>query len=106
MECFNEIIRVEVIPGNPLVMRVVVAFPLDKVLGATIADAGVQDPFNFVVFLAIYEDRVQRRKLSLTREQIRWHREELHDRKDRMESGKRGREFDSVCTCSDPLPKP
>ncbi len=97
MECFNEIVRVEVIPGNPLVMCVIVAFPLDKVLGVAIADAGVQDPFNFVVFLAIYEDWVRRRKLLSTWEQICWHGEELHDQEDWMELSKRGREFDSVC---------
>ncbi len=101
MECFNEIIQVEVIPGNPLVMRVVVAFPLDEVLGATIADAGVQDLFDFVVFLAIYEDWVRRRKLVSTQEQICWHREELHDREYRMESSKRRQEFDSVHARSD-----
>ncbi len=67
MECFNEIIRVEVIPGNPLVMHIVVAFPLDQVLGASIADVGVQDPFDFVVFLAVYKDQVCRRKLSSSR---------------------------------------
>ncbi len=87
-------------------MHFVVAFPLDKVLGATIADAGVQDLFDFVVFLAIYEDQVQWRKLSSTREQICWHREELHDWEDRMELSERGQEFDSVCACSDCFQNP
>ncbi len=96
MEFFNEIVRVEVIPGNPLVMRVVVAFQLDKVLSATIVDAGVQDLFDFVVFLAIYEDQVWRRKLLSAQEWIHQHREELHDQEDQMESSERGRKFDSV----------
>ncbi len=61
------------------------SFPLDKVLIAMIVDVGVQDPFDFVVFLAIYKDRVGWGKLSSTQERIRWHREELHDWEDQME---------------------
>ncbi len=101
MECFNEIIQVKVILWNPLVMHVVVAFPLDKVLGASIPDAGVQDPFNFVVLLAIYQNRVGLRKLLSTREWIHWHWEELHDWEDWMESSERGWEFNSVQPQSD-----
>ncbi len=46
VECLNEIIRVEVAPRNPLVVRIIVAFPLDEVFGALIADMGVQTATN------------------------------------------------------------
>ncbi len=43
VELLDRILRVQVVPGNPLVVRVVVSVPLDEVLDPTIPDPGVEE---------------------------------------------------------------
>ncbi len=43
MELLDRILRVQVVPGNPLVVRVVVSVPLDEVLDPTIPGPGSRE---------------------------------------------------------------
>ncbi len=67
VELLDRILRVQVVPGNPLVVRVVVSVPLDEVLDPTIPDPGVENPFDLIVVFTIYDDRIGCGGLSTTR---------------------------------------
>ncbi len=82
MELLDRILRVQVVPGSPLVVCVIVSVPLDKVFDPTIPDPGVENPFDLIVVFTIYDDRVGCGGLSTTREGIRWEGEEFDDRED------------------------
>ena len=57
-EVCDRIIRLQVVPGNPLVMRVVVALPLDKVLDPTIPLSRIEDLFDFEMLDVVDNDGV------------------------------------------------
>ncbi len=77
VELLDRILRVQVVPGNPLVVRVVVSVPLDEVLDPTIPDPGVENLFDLIVVFTIYDDRIGCGGLSTTREGIRREGEEF-----------------------------
>ena len=75
---------IQIVPGNPLVVRVIITFPFDEVLDATIADARVEYLVQFKVFGIIHDDGVWGWGLAMTREGVRWYLEEFDDWKDRV----------------------
>lgn len=81
MVLLDEFVSVEIVPGDPLVVRVVVALPFDQVLGPTIANSGIHDCFHLEVLLPIYQGRVGWAVLPATGEWIGGHGEELDYRK-------------------------
>ena len=70
---------IQIVPGNPLVVRVIVTFPFDEVLDTTIADARFEYLVQFEVFGVIHNDGVRGWWLVTTREGVRWHLEEFDD---------------------------
>ena len=86
VEVGDRLRSVEVVPRDPLVMFGAITSPFDEVLGATIADARVQELLNVVLQFSGNDDWFGRRRLFATREGLRWHREELDDWEDRVKS--------------------
>ena len=92
---------VQIVPGNPLVVRVIVTFPFDKVLDTTIADARVEYLIQFKVFGIIHDDGVRGWWLATTREGVRWHLEEFDDWEDQVKALQRQGEFQLMCSFPD-----
>ena len=98
MEFVDSSPGIQIVPGNPLVVRVVVTFPFDEVLDATIADARVKYLIQFEVFGIIHDDGVRGWWLATTREGIQWHLEEFDDWEDRVRALQRRGKFQLICS--------
>ena len=92
---------VQIVPGNPLVVRVIVTFPFDEVLDVTIADARVEYLIQFEVFGIIHDDGVWGWGLAMTREGVQWHLEEFDDWKDWVKVLQRWGKFQLICSFPD-----
>ena len=92
---------IQIVPGNPLVVRVVVTFPFDKVLDATIADVRVEYLIQFKVFGVVHDDGVWGWGLATTREGVRWHLEEFDNQTDWVKALQQRGKFKLICSFPD-----
>ena len=100
MVLVNEIVGLQVVPRDPLIVRVIVALPFDKVLVATIANARVQHLLYLKVLFSINQRRIRWTFLLATWEWVLRHWKELDDWKHRVKASKQWRKFHSICARS------
>ena len=84
MECPDQVIGLQVVPGDPLVVGVIVSDPLYQVLDPPVPHSRVQDPLYLVVILPVNDHRVRRRTELPRGEGVGRDREQLDNREDRM----------------------
>ena len=101
MEFADSSPSIQIVPGNPLAVRVVVTFPFDEVLDVTIADVRVKYFVQFEVFSIIHDDGVRGggwQRLG------KGYLEEFDHLEDRVEALQRRGKFQLICSfpdCSD-----
>ena len=82
MEFADSLPSIQIVPGDLLVMQVVVTFPFDEVLNTVIADERAENLIQFKAFGIIHNDGVRGWRLVVTREGVRQHLEEFDDQED------------------------
>ena len=97
-EVCDRIIRLQVVPGDPLVVRVIVALPLDQVLDPTIPLSRIEDLFDFEMLDIVNNDGVGGSSRVASREGVGGERCQLYDWEDRVKSRHGFRKFESTCT--------
>jgi hypothetical protein len=80
--CFDVVMR------DPQVFASIVAFPFHEVFESPIPHAAIQDLVDFVLCLAVNEDRVGGRSGSTTRDGVRRRWGQLYDRENRVKASK------------------
>ena len=101
VELSDGVIRVEIVPWDPLIVVRIVALPFDQVLRASIPSPRVEDPFHFVVVLPINHHRVRGTDLTSTCEGVGGEWKELDDGEDGVQAAHRLREAEAIRSKSD-----
>ena len=70
MEFADGLPSVQIVPGDPLDVQVVVTFPFDEVLDMAIVDVRVEYLVQFKVFGVTHDDGVRGWWLAVTREGV------------------------------------
>jgi hypothetical protein len=85
----------------PLIVTLIITFPLDKVLQSVVTHVAVQDSLDLILFLTVDESWGWGWCRSSARYGIKKRREQLDHREDGVKVAEVGGQSEAVCTMAD-----
>jgi hypothetical protein len=85
----------------PLIVTLIITFPLDQVFQSVVMHAAVQDSLNLILFLTVDESWGWGWCRSSARDGIRWRRGQFDHREDGVKVVEVGGQSEAVCAMAD-----